>query len=333
MDGPFVDVFRENCLDRLVGSEDRLESRLILVCPRCKTRVSIQSDRAFCTDGRCIYADQGFPVVDGQPALIDFRDSIFQRSNYKQGNGSAIPRDRSRRGLRSRLHRFVDGNNPVAAKNCRSFLALIKAQSLRPRVLVIGGGSVGKGAEDLYCDPDIELIGTDVYASPCTDLLCDAHKLPFESSTFDGVWIQAVLEHVLDPQIVVSEIHRVLRKDGLIYAETPFMQQVHERAYDFTRFTLSGHRWLFRRFEQINAGPVTGPGVALIWSIRYLLRSLGMGEKISRLIAMLFIWVRWLDRFCQARKAADAAGGVFFLGRRSERALSAASMVSYYEAS
>ncbi|MBR1121090.1 methyltransferase domain-containing protein [Bradyrhizobium lablabi] len=331
MDGCFVDVSRGNCLDRLVGSEGRLESRLILICPRCKARVSVAADRAFCTDSKCIYAGQGFPVVDGQPVLIDFLDSIFQRSNYKEGNGSAIARDPSRSGLRSRLHRFVDGDNPVAVRNCRSFLALIKAQSRRPRVLVIGGGSVGKGAEGLYRDPDIELIGTDVYASSCTDLLCDAHKLPFEDSTFDGVWVQAVLEHVLDPHIVVSEIHRVLRKDGLIYAETPFMQQVHERAYDFTRFTPSGHRWLFRRFEEIAAGPVTGPGVALVWSIRYLLRSLGMGEKISRLIAMLFVWIRWLDRFCQSRMAADAAGGVFFLGRRSESALSAASMVSYYE--
>jgi hypothetical protein len=34
------------------------------------------------------------------------------------------------------------------------------------------------------------------------------------------------------------------------------MQQVHERAYDFSRFTQSGHRWLFKRFSEINAGPI-----------------------------------------------------------------------------
>ena len=270
-------------------------------------------------------------MVDGQPVLIDFLDSIFQRSNYSEGNGSPISRDLSRTRLRSRLHRLADGGNPVAAKNCESFIALTKAQNARPRVLVVGGGSVGKGAENLYRDPDVELTGTDVYASPCTSLLCDAHKLPFESSTFDGVWVQAVLEHVLDPHVVVAEIHRVLKADGLVYAETPFMQQVHERAYDFTRFTPSGHRWLFRRFEQINAGPVTGPGVVLLWSMRYLLRALGAGEKISRLIPLLFVWIRFLDRLCQRGPAADAAGGVFFLGRRSEAALPAASMVSYYE--
>ena len=303
----------------------------MLLCPLCRAEVSVTADRAFCTNDECIYADHEFPMVGDQPVLIDFHDSIFLRSNYAKGNGSPIARDLSRVRLRSRLHRLVDGGNPVAAGNCDLFITLIKAQSARPRVLVIGGGSIGKGAERLYDDPDIELTGTDVYASPWTSLLCDAHKLPFESNSFDGIWVQAVLEHVLDPHVVVAEIHRVLRAGGLVYAETPFMQQVHERAYDFTRFTLSGHRWLFRRFEEINAGPVTGPGVAFLWSMRYLLRALGAGEKISRLIPLLFVWIRFLDRIRQPKMTADAAGGVYFLGRRSDAVLPATSMISYYE--
>jgi SAM-dependent methyltransferase len=225
----------------------------------------------------------------------------------------------------------VNGTNPVAAKNCDLFLSLVKAETKYPRILIIGGGEVGLGADKLYSDPDIELIGTDVYASPHTVLLCDAHKLPFESQTFDGIWIQAVLEHVLDPHVVAGEIHRVLNQDGYVYAETPFMQQVHERAYDFSRFTRSGHRWLFGRFEEISSGAITGPATAFLWSMRYLLRALGAGEKISRGIVLLFFWIRFIDRFCQPQKSLDAAGGVFFLGRRSETRISAASMAKYYD--
>jgi len=55
------------------------------------------------------------------------------------------------------------------------------------------------GAGELYNDPSIELVGIDVYASPHTHLLADAHRLPFVDRVFDGVWIQAVLEHVLEP--------------------------------------------------------------------------------------------------------------------------------------
>jgi SAM-dependent methyltransferase len=270
-------------------------------------------------------------VLNGQPVLIDFDDSIFERSSYRKGNGSALSRDLTSNTIRSRLHLLVDGTNPVAARNCDSFLSLVRARTRRPRVLVIGAGVIGLGANRLYGDGDLELISTDVYASPSTGLLCDAHKLPFESQSFDGVWIQAVLEHVLDPSVVVAEIHRVLKVDGYVYAETPFMQQVHERAYDFSRFTRSGHRWLFRQFDEIEAGPITGPAIAFLWSMRYLLRALGAGEKVSRAIPLLFFWIRFLDRFCKPQQATDAAGGVFFLGRRSERGISAASMVGYYE--
>jgi SAM-dependent methyltransferase len=226
---------------------------------------------------------------------------------------------------------LVNGTNPVAAKNCDLFLSLVRAETEYPRILIIGGGLVGLGADKLYDDPNVEVISTDVYASPFTALLCDAHKLPFETQSFDGIWIQAVLEHVLDPHIVVAEIHRVLKQNGYVYAETPFMQQVHERAYDFSRFTRSGHRWLFARFEEISSGAVTGPAIAFLWSMRYLLRALGAGEKMSRAIPLLFFWIRFLDRFCQPQKSADAAGGVFFLGRRSETKISATSMVAYYE--
>lgn len=314
------------------SSGSRFDLRSILRCPRCGARLAFLSDQVSCLDKMCVYSRQAFPVIGGQPVLIDFADSVFQRSNYKMGNGSAFSRDLTRLRLRSRLHRFVDGGNHVAPKNCDSFLAELKRNSERPRILVIGGGVIGLGADELYNDSDIELIGTDVYASTYTDMLCDAHKLPFESGLFDGVWIQAVLEHVLDPPVVVAEIHRVLRPNGLVYAETPFMQQVHERAYDFTRFTLSGHRWLFRQFEEISSGLVTGPATALLWSMRYLLRALGTGEKISRVISLLFFWIRFLDRFCHPQKAADAAGGVYFLGRRSEAKLSAPLIVEYYDA-
>jgi SAM-dependent methyltransferase len=49
------------------------------------------------------------------------------------------------------------------------------------------------------------------------------------TSALTVCWIQAVLEHALDPPVVVAEIYRVLKPGGLVYADTPFMQRVHER--------------------------------------------------------------------------------------------------------
>jgi SAM-dependent methyltransferase len=270
-------------------------------------------------------------MIDTQPVLIDFAASIFDRKMYDSDNGSVLQRDVTRRSVGSRLHRFTSGRNPIAASNCARFIDLLKQTSERPIVLVIGGGTIGSGAEELYSDGSIDLVGTDVYASPYTVLVADAHKLPFVDGVFDGVWVQAVLEHVLEPATVVAEIHRVLRRDGLVYAETPFMQQVHERAYDFSRFTQSGHRWLFRRFSEVSAGPVGGAGVALVWSIRYFSRALGAGDKLSRLISLPFFWIRFLDVFGRGRAVADAASGFFFLGRRAEQAIDPHVMPKYYD--
>ena len=55
---------------------------------------------------------------------------------------------------------------------------------------------------------------------------------PFPDSSFNIVIIQAVLEHVLNPQKVVKEINRVLKNKGIIYSETPFYSQF-MKALDF----------------------------------------------------------------------------------------------------
>lgn len=74
-------------------------------------------------------------------------------------------------------------------------------------------------------DSSVDVVTVEVYASSNTDLMADGHSLPFRDTAFDGVWIQAVLEHVLEPQRVVAEIYRVLKPKGIVYAETPFMSR------------------------------------------------------------------------------------------------------------
>jgi len=264
--------------------------------------------------------------------LIDFEASLFKETAYFDGaRGSVVARDDDRRGLRLRFRKFVNGTNPVVSRNTSAFIDSVKANTPRPIVLIIGGGAIGEGAKALYEDDAIRLIGTDVYASRYTDLVADGHHLPFADGCFDGVWIQAVLEHVLEPQIVVAEIFRTLKPSGCVYAETPFMQPVHEGAYDFTRFTMSGHRWLFRRFAELDAGSVQGAGTVAIGAIRHLWRALGAGNKLATLMAAPFFWLRFLDRLTRTRPNNDAASGFYFLGTKSAQPLEPRDMLEYYE--
>lgn len=50
-------------------------------------------------------------------------------------------------------------------------------------------------------------------------LVADAHKLPFKDSSFDLAVCYETIEHVIDPQKVLEEIRRVIKKDGLAIIE------------------------------------------------------------------------------------------------------------------
>lgn len=287
-----------------------------LICPICATDLS--------TTSHCGSCGTEFRAVDGLPVLIDFADSIFTPADYADRAGAVV----ERRAGGGRVGRFLTnltyGNQPVPARG-----AFLDRLAPGARVLVVGGGAIGDGFERLYAGT-FEVVGTDVYPSPNIALICDGHKLPFADASFDAVVIQAVLEHVVSPDRVATEVHRVLKPAGLVFAETPFMQQVHEGAYDFTRFTMSGHRWLFRGFEEIDAGSVLGPGTALLWSIAYYVRSIGLGQRAATLITALFFWVRKLER--PGRPALDSASGLYFIGAKSADTMHPNQLPAYYRA-
>jgi SAM-dependent methyltransferase len=275
-----------------------------------------------------------FPVVDGTPVLLNEASSVFAIEDFTQRSDTFFRYHESP--LRRALNRVLPSPSldMVSARNFTQFAQLCCAGNPAPRVLVVGGSILGKGIEPLLRSP-IQLFETDVAFGQRTMLICDAHDLPFADGTFDGVVIQAVLGHVVDPARCVAEIHRVLRPAGLVYAESAFMQQVCGGPYDFYRFTQLGHRRLFRRFEEVASGPARGPGTALGWSYRYLLMSLARTRRARSLledVARLTSFpVKYLDYLLMDHPAAtDAASGFYFLGRRSTEVLRDRDLLKQY---
>jgi SAM-dependent methyltransferase len=221
----------------------------------------------------------------------------------------------------------MTGSRRASRDNIRQFKALLPS---RPLVLMVGGGTQGVGCEGLYEDRDIRQIAFDIYPSNLTQFVADAHQIPLANASMDGVVVQAVLEHVLDPANVVAEIDRILKPGGLVYAETPFMQPVHEGAYDFTRFTELGHRWLWRHFEEIKRGVIGGPGLSLYWSSRYFWRAVLGHRRIADLISLPFLVFSAFDPFLPLRRKIEGANGVSFMGRKGGRPLPQDELISHY---
>jgi SAM-dependent methyltransferase len=82
-----------------------------------------------------------------------------------------------------------------------------------------------------------------------TDVVGDAHALPFRDDVFDRVFAFNVFEHLREPALAAREIHRVLRPGGAVVLHTAFLQPLHEAPHHYYNATEFGVREWFREFE------------------------------------------------------------------------------------
>jgi len=199
-----------------------------------------------------------------------------------------------------------------------------------PTIVIVGGGTIGDGSEQLLLLESVRVVAFDVYSSSNTTFVADGHQQPLADGSIDAVWIQAVLEHVVEPQVVVDEIARVLCTNGFVYAETPFMQPVHEGPYDFVRYTHSGHRLMFSAFEEVVSGPLGGPGQLVGLAARGLVGGITRSPLASKLAYAALSWLILLDRTLPTTWRTDFATGTYFLGRKAVQDLQPFDAPAYY---
>jgi SAM-dependent methyltransferase len=305
-----------------------------LICARCKKNIVLLPG----VDSiKCHGCDQVYPVIQNIPIIINEDESIFSFGDFI--NHKNLFFDISKKG---KLIAFISkitpgtGGSNLGKSNFRFLEDLLLKSNQHPRVLVVGGSIIGDGMHDFVESPNLDIVEGDVSHGPRTKIIFDAHTIPYASERFDCVIVQAVLEHVMDPIRCVAEIYRVLKPGGVVYAETPFMQQVHGGPYDFTRFTRSGHRRLFRNFKEVKSGATAGSGTALAWSYEYFMMSLFGHGKMLRLMVKFFarltgFWIKYFDYITRLNtRDTDGASGFYFMGEKSPEVISDKSIIQYY---
>jgi SAM-dependent methyltransferase len=314
--------------------EQILESCKCLKCNEINSLSKKCEQYLYCS--KCNYQ---YPIVKGIPILIDESKSVFTFDDFISEKNLFFDISQ-KKSIKENIVELIPklSINQVAAKNYSAITKLLKTNNTdKPKILILGGSVEGEGIQDFLNSSDLQIIESDVSFGSRTQIILDAHAIPYQAETFDCVVAQAVLEHVIDPFQCVNEIYRVLKPNGIIYVEIPFMQQVHGGAYDFTRFTRSGQRRLLRRFEEIASGITAGPGTVLAWSYEYLLLSIfGYSEQVRLLLKALArltgFWLKYLDFFARWNSyTVDAASGLFFIGKKSNNfCLTDKEIIEYY---
>lgn len=183
--------------------------------------------------------------------------------------------------------------------------------------------AINIGAGETRLHPQIKNI--DIFDGPNIDYVAKAEELPFSDESVDIIISQETLEHVIDPFRSITEIYRVLKKEGLVYLQLPFIIGYHPGPHDFWRFSLEGIQALCERsgLQCVEVGFSVGSatGFYRISVEFFAILTSGPLEKLyipsKALFSVLFFPIKWLDSWTAFSKQNDRiAGGYYVIARK-----------------
>jgi SAM-dependent methyltransferase len=210
--------------------------RSVAACPVCRGSLD--------AGWRCAGCAREFSVVDGRPALVTHpsatadvaKDNEVVRAQARARDGS------SRGGLRAladRVREMVTAD--LFADDRTQVRALVDAVE---GTLPAGLPVVDVGACEQYYRRDLERLGPvlalDVALYGATDVIADAHAMPFRDGSLGGIVVVEVLEHLRKPWKFFEEAARTLAPGGVLLGVAPQYCPTHGFPNDYFRYTRSG---------------------------------------------------------------------------------------------
>ncbi|MDP2947646.1 MAG: class I SAM-dependent methyltransferase [Nanoarchaeota archaeon] len=170
-------------------------------------------------------------------------------------------------------------------------------------------------------DPIPGAINIDPYRMGPNTVKAFGENLPFDDNSIDLAICTATLEHIKSPQSVITEIHRVLKPEGEIYIEVPFIQPYHAAPNDYYRFTLRGSEEICKKFKKIDSGIVSGPGSGVAWILveyAQLYFDNKFLKKIMKNLAKILVFpLKYIDNWLiKKTDSVILASGFYYYGKK-----------------
>jgi len=255
----------------------------ILACPNCKCNLIEFTDKLFCQSCKTY-----FNIINGVPLFLE-NDSFSLHETFAADKSKFI-----------KIFKKYLPNISLTTIVDKSIFNYISSLNNDEIVLNLGSGI---GRFD-YLIKHQKIINLDISLYPGVNIIADGHKLPIKSNSIGCVYSNAVLEHVARPWIVADEIYRVLKDNGIVCINVPFLNVIHE-VYDFYRFTPQGLKILFHKFDEIKSGISSGPSSFITYFIPEFVSLFFPTSFIRNLIkdlfSILFYPLKYLDHFIKKR--------------------------------
>jgi len=129
------------------------------------------------------------------------------------------------------------------------------------------------------------------------DIIADLNKpLPVDDEVAHTIVSLSVMEHLCEPQVFLNECFRILKKDGYMVLQVPFMWHVHEAPYDYYRYTKYGLEYMFKKagFTAIQIEAQTGFWVNWFVKLNYQLIRIKYNSRKKRFFRKIIHWfINW----------------------------------------
>ena len=121
------------------------------------------------------------------------------------------------------------------------------------------------------------------------DFTWNGKVMPFENNTFDCAFGTEVLEHCSEPEIVLKEVYRTLKPEGIFFFTVPFLWNLHEVPHDEYRYTpFSLERHLRNSgFSEIEIKATGGWHAAMAQMLGLWVRRSQMKENKRKLLSVI----------------------------------------------